>query len=153
LRYFAVRLGSPAAAEDVVQEIYLKLAALPADAEVQNNAAFLYRLGSNLMLDRLRQQRRSLARDAHWRDAQVSLVEGQEVAEDSPADEAVISRQRLQLMLGAIEELPPPVQRAFRLHKLEGLSQAETAQAMGVSRSSVEKYISAALKRLLARLG
>ncbi len=152
LRYFAARLGSPAAAEDVVQEIYLKLAAMPADAPVQNNAAFLYRMGANVMLDRLRQQRRASVRDADWRESQVTLVAGQEVTDEPAADETVISRERLKLMLEVIEALPPQAQRAFRLHKLEGLSQAETAEALGVSRSSVEKYISAALKRLLARL-
>jgi RNA polymerase sigma-70 factor (ECF subfamily) len=43
--------------------------------------------------------------------------------------------------------------RAFRLHKLEGLSQAETARAMGISVSAVEKHLSAALKSLTRTLG
>jgi RNA polymerase sigma factor (sigma-70 family) len=120
---------------------------------VQNNAAFLYRMGSNLMLDRLRQQHRATARDGDWRQINASFVEGEEVAEERPADEALAARQRLVLMLQALEELPSTARQAFRLHKLEGLSQAETAEALGVSRSSVEKYISAALKHLLARVG
>ena len=53
----------------------------------------------------------------------------------------------------AAADLPPQMQRAFRLHKLEGLSHAETAQAMGISVKSVEKHISAALRTLTARLG
>jgi RNA polymerase sigma factor (sigma-70 family) len=75
------------------------------------------------------------------------------VAEDPPADEALAARQRLVLLLQATEELPATTRQAFRLHKLEGLSQAQTAEALGVSRSSVEKYISAALKHLLSRVG
>jgi RNA polymerase sigma-70 factor (ECF subfamily) len=55
-------------------------------------------------------------------------------------------------MMAALDSLPPQVARAFKLHKLEGLSHAETAAVMGVSRSSVEKHISAALKALTARL-
>ena len=59
VRFFTARLGSPAAAEDLVQDIYVKLHGLEPDGEVQNEVGFLYRLGSNLMLDKLRQQRRS----------------------------------------------------------------------------------------------
>ena len=136
-----------------MQDVYLKLCALDPSMEVQNEAAFLYRLGSNLMLDRLRQQRRAAARDGHWRDISITLVEGEEVADEPPADEALASRQRLALMLEALEALPPQQRQAFRLHKLEGRSQAETAEALGCSVSSVEKYIRAALKQLVARLG
>jgi RNA polymerase sigma-70 factor (ECF subfamily) len=42
--------------------------------------------------------------------------------------------------------------RAFRLHKLEGLSQAETADAMGVSRKMIEQHIGVAIRRLAERL-
>jgi RNA polymerase sigma-70 factor (ECF subfamily) len=45
------------------------------------------------------------------------------------------------------------MREAVRLHKLEGLSHAETAKAMGVSRSSVEKYIMACLRLILERAG
>jgi RNA polymerase sigma-70 factor (ECF subfamily) len=58
-RFFALRLRSAAAAEDLVQEIFVRLAAADAPSEIQNPAAYLYRLGSNLMLDRLRGERRS----------------------------------------------------------------------------------------------
>jgi DNA-directed RNA polymerase specialized sigma24 family protein len=44
------------------------------------------------------------------------------------------------------------MQRAFTLHKLDGLSHAQTAQVMGLSVKSVEKHISAALARLAAKL-
>jgi RNA polymerase sigma-70 factor (ECF subfamily) len=65
----------------------------------------------------------------------------------------VASRQRLRQLVEAAADLPPQMQRAFRLHKLEGLSHAETARLMGISVKSVEKHISAALKSLTARLG
>lgn len=153
MRYFTVRLGSPAAAEDLVQDIFLKLSTLETDALVQNETAFLYRLGSNLMLDKLRQQRRSAARDSNWRDSNTTVVQGEEVSEEPAADEAVSGRQRLLLMLAAVESLPPPQRQAFRMHKLEGMSQADTAAAMKCSVSSVEKYIRAALRQLVERLG
>lgn len=151
-RYFTLRLRSPEAAEDLVQDIYLKISGAP-PAEIGNPSAFLYRLGSNLMLDRLKAQRRTAARETGWRVVTVSSVGGQDVADEPAADAAAEARQRLSLIVEALNDLPESVRRAFRLHKFEGLSHAETAAAMGVSRSSVEKHISAALKHLLKTLG
>ena len=152
VRYFRARLRSEEAAEDLVQEIYLKIASLPADA-IGNPSAYLFRLGSNLMLDRLKQQRRTGRRDAAWRDVHTATAAGQEISDEAPADEVVDARQRLSKIVEAVNELPAPVREAFRLHKLEGLSHAETAKAMNISRSSVEKHIMASLKRILARVG
>lgn len=148
-----MRLGAAAPAEDLVQEMYLKLCSLDADNTVQNEAAFLYRLGTNLMLDRLRQQRRSAARDAYWRQSNTLVIDGQDVADEPDVDAALVARQRLARMLEAVERLPEAQRAAFRLHKLEGRSQAETAAALGVSVSSVEKYIRAALRQLTEALG
>jgi RNA polymerase sigma factor (sigma-70 family) len=109
-------------------------------------------MANNLMLDRLRSQTRASARDEGWRSLQGASLGDQQVADVPSADEVVAGRQRLSAMMAALEDLPPQVARAFRLHKLEGLSHADTAAAMGVSRSSVEKHVSAALKALMAKL-
>jgi RNA polymerase sigma factor (sigma-70 family) len=147
-RYFTLRLRSPEAAEDLIQDIFLKINAAPA-ADIGNPAAFLYRLGTNLMLDRMKAQRRSVARDGGWRTATVVTIGGEDVADTPSAEEAADARQKLERIVAALNELSPAVRRAFRLHKFEGLSHAETATEMGVSKSSVEKYISAALKHLV----
>lgn len=151
-RYFALRLGSAEAAEDLVQDIYFKVSAGAALGEIGNPAAFLYRLGTNLMLDRLKQQRRATARDTSWAQVQTVAIGGEAAVDAPPADEALVQRQRLARMLAALDELPPACRRAFRLHKLDGLSHAETAAAMGVSKSTIEKHIGAALKHLLKAL-
>lgn len=151
-RFFTARLGSLEAAEDLVQEIYLKLAAGEVEADIQNPSAYLYRLGSNLMFDRIKQQRRSIARDDGWRSATRNVVGGVDVAAEAPADEAVASRERLRLLIAALQEVAPDHRRAFQLHKFDGLAQAEVAEVMGVSRSSIEKWISSVLKHLHARL-
>ncbi len=75
-----------------------------------------------------------------------------EIAGEPDAEQVTASRQRLSQLVAAVAELPPQRQRAFRLHKLEGLSQAETAQAMGVSVKAIEQHIAAALRTLAARL-
>jgi RNA polymerase sigma-70 factor (ECF subfamily) len=146
VRFFAARLGSVSAAEDLVQELYLKLSALDPATPVDNPSAFLYRAGHNLMLDRRRQDKRAALRDGAWH-------ETREIQAGEPAiDDALASRRRLARLAAIVEEMPAKMRQAFRLHKLDGLSQAETAREMSVSISSVEKHISAALKSLLKKI-
>lgn len=153
VRFFAARTGSRAAAEDLAQELYVKLATRDPLVTAENPVALIYRIATNVMLDRARGEARAVARDAAWRRVAHATSGGEDVADEAPADEVVASRQRLRQLVDAAAELPPQMQRAFRLHKLEGRSHAETAQVMGLSVKSVEKHISAALKALTAKLG
>ncbi|MBL8554984.1 MAG: RNA polymerase sigma factor [Phenylobacterium sp.] len=153
VRYFAARCGSPGVAEDLAQELYVKIATRDTTVTADNPVALIYRIANNVMLDRARGEARSLARDAAWRRVTHATVGDEDVAELAPADEAVASRQRLRQLVEAAGDLPPRQQHAFRLHKLEGKSHAETARVMGISVKSVEKHVSAALKALTVRLG
>lgn len=151
VRFFTLRTRSAEAAEDIVQDLYLKLQGMEPPADLHSPEAYLYRIGSNLMLDRMKQQRRQSARDATW--GREAAGDGPEpVAEEAPADEAIASRQRLARLMAGLDTLPPKVAEAFRLHKFDGLTHAEVATRMGVSRSSVEKYLMTALKALMARV-
>lgn len=154
VRFFAARTGSLIVAEDLAQELYVKLATRdPAVIAVENPIALIYRAATNLILDRVRGETRAVARDAAWRHTAHVTYGGEDIATEPPADDAVASRQRLRQLVTAVEDLPPRMQRAFRLHKLEGRSHAETARVMGLSVKSVEKHVSAALKALTLRLG
>jgi RNA polymerase sigma-70 factor (ECF subfamily) len=152
VRFFAARLNSRAEAEDLVQDLYLRLTTMEPVATVENPSALLHRIGSNLMLDRMRSQKRSGARDHDWREVNTIVLAGQEVADEPSADEVVNARQRLRALVDAVDDLPEKTRHAFQLHKLEGLSHAETARRMGISTSTVEKHISSALKTLTRRL-
>jgi RNA polymerase sigma-70 factor (ECF subfamily) len=153
VRFLTARLRSAAAAEDLVQDLYLRVASLELTEPVDNPSAYLYRLASNLMLDRLRSDRRSGARDASWVQSKRVEMGGESVADEPSPEQSAYARQRLALAAEAIAELPPKTRRAFELHKLQGLSQEETARELGVSRKTVEKQISTALQRLLTKLG
>jgi len=152
VRLLAARTGSLATGEDLVQELYLKLASRDRTTDVENPAALLYRMAINLALDRARGETRSAARDAAWRQVVHTTVAGVDVADEPPADQSAAAAERLRQLVAAVAELPPQMGRAFRLHKLDGLSHAATAQAMGLSAKAVEKHISAALKALTRKL-
>ncbi|MBO9707358.1 MAG: RNA polymerase sigma factor [Caulobacter sp.] len=151
-RFFQARLGGRADVEDLVQELYLKVQAV-ADETIDNPPAYLYRLASNLMLDRLRRAKRAGARDDEWRRTHHTAVGSLDVAEEPDAESAVIARQRLEKIAEALKTLSPQTQRIFLLHKFEGLTHAETAARLGVSRSAVEKHVSLALSHLVKRVG
>ena len=153
VRFLAARAGSLAAAEDLAQELYLKIATRDRAAEVGAPAAMLYRMALNLMFDRARGEARAAARDTAWRQVEHAEVGGVDVADEPAADDAAAAAQRLRQLVAAVQDLPPQAGRAFRLHKLQGLSHAETARTMGLSVKAVEKHVSAALKALTIRLG
>ncbi|WP_271085775.1 sigma-70 family RNA polymerase sigma factor [Brevundimonas sp. NIBR11] len=154
VRFLTARTGSSAAAEDLAQDVWLRVQGLTeeAAAEVRHPQAFLYRMAANLALDSSKAQRRAGARDLEWRRAHVAGEGGD--ADNAPsAEDAVWARLKLEKVAAAISQMPPKAAEAFRLHKMEGLSQSEVADRMGVSRSAVEKYIAASLKTLLLKVG
>ena len=152
VRFFARRLHSAAAAEDLVQDIYVRIATVEPSADVHNAPGYLYRLGSNLMLDKIRGERRRAVRDHNWRDSHRTLVGAEEVSEDPPADNALAARQRLEAVVALVRDLPEQTQRVFRMHKFDGQSHTEVARTLGISRSAVEKHCMAALRQFAARL-
>jgi RNA polymerase sigma-70 factor (ECF subfamily) len=152
VRFFAAKTGSHAAAEDLAQELYLKLRTRPGEPHLESPTALLYRIATNLLFDRTRGERRSASRDSAWREATTQSAGGEDLAREPLPEDAVASRERLRQLFQAAEELPPQMGRAFRLHKLQGLSHAETAQQMGLSKKAVEKHVSAALKALTRKL-
>lgn len=153
VRFFQSRLGPEADVEDLVQELYLKVVALQKEqVEVHNQRAYLYRLASNLLIDRWRGWQRSRLRDTAWREA--ANVEGiSPQADSAPSPEAlVIDRDRLERIARIVRKLPQRTQNIFHLHKFDGVSHAEIAARLGMSRSSVEKHMMDALRAITERL-
>ena len=59
---------------------------------------------------------------------------------DAPdAESAVIARQRLDRVMTALATLSPRTQQIFKLHKIDGLSYAQTAAALGISAATVKR--------------
>lgn len=147
-RFLVARLGSRDEAEDVLQELYLKLNRLELQGEVRDPVAYLFRSALNLARDRRRERQRARTREADWVEHSApGRVEAPQV------EAALAARQRLQAIRGALDELSPQCRRVFLLHKFEGLSHEEVARQAGISRSTVEKHMHTALRHLIARLG
>jgi len=133
-------------AEDLAQEVYLRMARHPDLGQVQCLKAFAFQTALNLVRDRSRRsytrsQRVSVSIDF------VELAGGDDPLEQATHDEYV------ELVDRALSELPENTRRALVMHRIEGLRYADIARRLGVSVSMVEKHISAALVVLRDLLG
>ncbi|WP_223811372.1 RNA polymerase sigma factor [Rhizorhabdus histidinilytica] len=147
IRFFTSRTGDAAEAEDVVQEIWLHVARA-GGGPIAHPLAYLHRVGMNITLDRLRERRRRERREQGWTDATTATA-GNQAVDEAPSPLAVAEgRERIRALAAAIDKLPPGAARVFRRHKLDGLSHAEIAAELGISRSAVEKHIAVALRHL-----
>jgi RNA polymerase sigma-70 factor (ECF subfamily) len=146
----ALRLtGDPAAAEDVVQEAFLKLMAGAQTIEGRSRlATWLYRVVYNASIDRLRESRREVPVPEESDEAELPapalLVDFRLTPEQTLHDAEL--RAALE---NAIAALPTTLRAAFLLRDVEGLSTAEAAEAVGVSEANLKVRLHRA--RLLLR--
>ncbi len=148
-RFLVARTGSIADADDVLQEMWIRLNAT-LSGPVANGRAYLFRMAQNLVLDRLKKERRRGVRDGHWLTVEhgTSAVALEPVDPAPDADRLLIGREAAQRLAIAIAALPAGAARAFRLHKLEGLSHGDVAARLGISKSGVEKHMAVAMAHL-----
>ncbi len=142
-------LGDPAAAEDVVQDTFLKLMAGAHQIEGRSRlTTWLYRVAYNAAMDRLRAQKRE----------QPVPEEGEETTLPMPSllvdmrlsPEVMARDNELRKALEtAIASLPTSLRAAFLLRDVEGLSTAEAAEALDLTEVNLKVRLHRA--RLLLR--
>ena len=151
-RFLIARFRDGSVAEDILQEIYLKLERSEFRLPIENQAAFLFKVANNLALDFRKQKQRQTARDHEWSDISRHKVGGEPV-HDAPDPEQILdAQQRLGCVRKTLEQLPPQCRRVFIMHKLEGHSHTAISAMLGISRSTVEKHMSKALKTMAMAL-
>ena len=142
--YFQRRVGSRNEAEDLTQEVFLRLVRRLDVETLDNPEAFVFRTAVNLLRDRFR---RGQTQRSHL--VEVGLQ--QPGIEELSPERVFDSRQHLAMVIDALDELDERSRDAFILHRLEGMKHAQIAELYGVSVSSVEKYIIKALALLTER--
>lgn len=153
LRFLAARCGDAVMAEDLLHDLWIRIGKV-STGPIANGRAYLFRMANNLVLDAARGRRRAMARDRAWIEQDVGADNGIEMRPDPApaADEALAQRQEAELLHRAIAELPAGAARALRLHRFDGLKQADVAREMGISVSAVEKHLATAMRHLRNRL-
>ena len=74
LRFLRAR-GGGEVAEDLVQELWLRLAAAP-DPAAASGLGYMMRAADRLMIDRYRSERQAALRDKAWAEAQPGMADG-----------------------------------------------------------------------------
>ena len=133
-------LGDRAEAEDITQDSLLRLwhAAPDWQAGQAKVTTWLYRVTSNLCIDKMRKSKRQ------------SSDAVPEMPDDGPDMERRLQdRARAQALRAALSDLPDRQKQAMVLRHLEGLSNPDVAQIMQISVEAVESLMSRG-KRSLA---
>ena len=146
-RYLTRKLDNPADAAEVAQEAFLRIYRLQHPERLDNVRAFLFQVASNLAVDQLR--RRSLhLRFLRAESRELGVFESGNLNATAASPEQIIAaKEKLARIYQVIDALPERCRQAFLLHRNSGMSYSEIAQELGVSVSSVEKYILQALKQ------
>jgi len=144
--YFRRRVREQDDVHDMVQDVFVRLAARGDDREIENLRGYVFQVAASVLADRAR-RRTVRAHDAH-----VELDPERADAGDLGPDRIVAGREALQAALAVVAQMPERTRTVFVLRRLEGLSYRDIADRLGISVSAVEKHMLRATERL-ARLG
>jgi RNA polymerase sigma factor (sigma-70 family) len=145
LTFFLRRTGSYSDAEDLVQEVFVRLLDASPTTTVTGHA-FIFTIAANLLKDRYR-------RDAVRARYQAERRELEASRNDPLTPERItISRSEAQRAVAALEEVGERSREIFILFRFEQMSQRAIAEKLGISTSAVEKHVARVLVHLNRRL-
>lgn len=143
LRYLRASLRTETDAQDVSQEVYLRLLRVPDDRVIEHPRAYLFRVAANVLND--------------WRAGQkVFETRAPEDLDQVPAqhdcDADYDDRRRAEQVKRAIESLPARYRASLLLSAQHGMTYREIAAHLDVSERMVKRYIVKAYARLREQL-
>lgn len=133
------------AAEDIAQEVFIKVwtgrGVLP---EVRNFRNYLFQISKNTMIDHIRRETAMVLRN--------NVFAGRAFSRDDSFENDFIAKETQ----GAIDEIvgnmPPKRREVFILNRVQGKSNDEIAELLGLSKKTVENHLHLALKELKEKL-
>lgn len=147
VRFLKRKVSNPEDAEDIAQNAFIRIQRLAEQGQLDNPKAYLYQTASNLAIDMLRREKlhqnyvqQTISKE-YFSDEEFSSL-----TDYCTPERLLAARSELDAVKKAMDQLPVKCRQAFMLHRVKGLSYNDIAFEMGVSVSSVEKYILQALK-------
>ena len=137
ISFLTARLHCEQEARDVAQEAYVRLLQLQEPGAVSFLKAYLFRIASNLAVDRLRQ------RAVHGRVLNPDLFA--ELTDQHTTERHVLAEQELEQIGERLEQLPEGCRNAFVRHVLLDRPVKDIARDMGLTERMVRYHIVRAL--------
>lgn len=144
--FFERRVRNAADVEDMVQDVFLRMAARDRTDPIGQLDGYLLRTASSVLTDRAR---RASARRAGLHVAFDPELHGE--AEFDPA-RILSGKEELNASIAALLALPERTRTVFLLKRLEGLKVRDIAAQLGLSVSAVEKHLVRAVRHLHAQM-
>jgi RNA polymerase sigma factor (sigma-70 family) len=146
VRFLQAKLQDPQEAREIAQEAYVRLLELERTGAVGFLRAYLFKIASNLAIDRLRSRNTRDRIDARCPDFLEELVQ------EGPVEKEVFAADEMRVFWDCLAELPEPYRRSFVLHRMDNLSTSEIGKKIGKSERMVRRYLAYALAYCRHRL-
>jgi len=144
IAFFVRRVGSHAEAEDLTQEVFIRL--LNGTNQVSNPEAFIFEIARNLVNDHARKLK---VRDRY----RAAMVADDERGLDTLDPHTIaIGREKIALFVKALGELPEKTRTMYTLYRFENISQDVIGDSFGVSASAVKQQIAKATAHIVKKL-
>lgn len=135
------RLNCPHTTADLVQDTYLRVLSRGESSSVEYSRRYLTHIAKGLVTDLFRRRR--------VEQGYLEYLQLQPQATQPSAETCALMIEGLIAIDALLQRLPHKAKQAFLLRQLEGYSYKKIASTMGVSLSSVEKYIARAIQACL----
>jgi len=152
LAYFSKRIQSRTEAEDLTQEVFVRLLRHPDRHQGETVEAYVFTIAANLLRDRVKSVSAAHERLSYNVDQMAEAgYFPSALVEDRDPERVLLGKETIEDVLGALAELGERTRDVFILARLEHLQHREIADLFGISVSSVEKMIMKAMAHLGAR--
>ena len=146
-RYFSRRLRDRGEIEDLIQEVFLRLAKRGSLEDVDKVGGYVFETASSVLNDRLRRKRSRYEADHEAFDGQ------QHGDVDFSPERVLLGKEALVRATAVLLELPERTRMVFVMRRLEGMRYLDIAARLGISVSAVEKHMTRAMAHLVQRMG
>lgn len=150
VKYFQRKIGA-AEAEDLAQDVLLNSLRRASWTSAEQAKGYIFRAAINRWRDHKRKER-THGVNVEWSEALEAGLARERFHEEKGPEHVLVIEQELNGVVAALRRLGERTRDIFLLLRLEHMKQAEVAQMLGVSVSTVEKEQAKALAHLARSL-